>query len=150
MNNSKVQIQSWEIPFVSCYQWSAFCRYGTEATHCLGSIVCIDKWRQQINVKRRVNHHPLTLQLHPGAVGHQSHLSPLLPPPQLASLQEQLDSLLEKWPPGGSPTSSSTAQTHREEGGGEEPSSKEEGVFQLTWFVIPFSLSFPYITATAY
>lgn len=43
MNNSKVQIQSGEIPFVSCYQWSAFCIYGTEATHCLGSIVCIDK-----------------------------------------------------------------------------------------------------------
>lgn len=46
--------------------------HSTEATHCLGLVVCIDKWRQQINVKRHVNHHPLTLQLHPGAAGHQS------------------------------------------------------------------------------
>lgn len=46
--------------------------HSTEATHCLGLVVCIDKWRLQINVKRHVNHHPLTLQLHPEAAGHQS------------------------------------------------------------------------------
>lgn len=48
-------------------------------------VVCIDKWRQQINVQRHVNHHPLSLQLHPRAVGHQSSLLFSAPTAGLAS-----------------------------------------------------------------
>lgn len=44
---------------------------------------------------------------------------------QLASLQEQLDSLVEKWPPGGSLMSSSAAQKHAE--GKEEKRSLHPG-----------------------
>ena len=76
MPNSKVQIQSCKIEFVSSYRWSPFfCSQLWHSSHLLSCVVvCIDKWRQWINVKRHVNHHPLTLQLHPGAVGHHSRL----------------------------------------------------------------------------
>lgn len=53
--------------------WGVLFRsYGAVAHPLSRVVVCIDKWLQQINVKRHVNHHPLTLQLHHGAVGHQS------------------------------------------------------------------------------
>lgn len=131
-------MQSWNSILWNYICWTLpveFSYYVIEATHFPGPVVSIDKWREQINVKRHVNHHSLPLQLHPGAVGHQSCLLcffPLLQ--QLASLQEQLDSLVEKWSAGGSLTSSP--------GGG--------NLYQLGCCVIPFSLSFPYITSTAY
>lgn len=58
--------------------------------------VCMDEPGQQINAKRHVNHHPLTPSITPpGCWPSITHLIFLLPP-QLASLQEQLDSLVEK------------------------------------------------------
>lgn len=46
---------------------------------------------------------------------------------QLASLQEQLDSLIEKWPPGGSVTSASAAHPHPEEKEEEEEAFIQTG-----------------------
>lgn len=63
---------------------------------------------------------------------------------QLASLQEQLDSLIEKWPPGGSHMSSSGIQERR---GGEKPSSREKRIFIGSCCVIPLNLWFSYYTA---
>lgn len=62
--NRKIQIQSWNL--ISSATSSFFCPW--LGGHPLSwIIVCIDKWRQQSNIKRHVNHHPLGLQLHPRA-----------------------------------------------------------------------------------
>lgn len=71
------------------------CRHGGVATHSLVPTVCMDEPGQQINAKRHVNHHPLTPSITPpGCWPSITHFIFLLP--QLASLQEQLDSLVEK------------------------------------------------------
>lgn len=46
---------------VSDGEWNRFCRHGVVAAHTLVKpSVCMDEPSQQINVKRHVNHHPLT------------------------------------------------------------------------------------------
>lgn len=94
-------------------------------------VVCIDRWEQQLNAKRHVNHHPLTLQLQLGlsCITHAFYF----PFQQLAALQEQLDSLIEKWPPGGSLVPPSPTQVKRRR----EPSSREDGIIS-SWLAVSF------------
>lgn len=108
--HARWQIQSRKIEFVSSYWRSPLYQLRRSGRPLSRAVVCIDKWRQQINVKRHVNHHPLTLRLHPGLSGINHRFYFLFQ--QLASLQEQLDSLIEKWPPGCSLVSSSGSRTH--------------------------------------
>lgn len=118
-----------------------FCCYVIEATHFPGPVVSIDKWREQINVKRHVNHRSLTLQLHPGAVVHQSCLlcfffAPTAGLPAGAARLSGREVISR-----GQPYVIARRGAFIPGGG---------SLYQLGCCVIPFSLSFPYITSTAY
>lgn len=135
MPHSEVQIQSCEIKFVSSYQQSPFCSYGIVATHCLGSLFVLTNEGGKLMWKDMLIIIHLPSNYTPGLSGINHGFYFLLQ--QLASLQEQLDSLIEKWPPGGSLMSSSATHKHSWRGGGGEPSSREEGVF-ISWLAVSF------------
>lgn len=58
-----------------------FWRYGGVATHGLVPTVCVDEAGQQINVKRHVNHHPLTPSITPPGCWPSITRFIFLPPP---------------------------------------------------------------------
>lgn len=58
--DGKFQMQSCSNLSASHGEWNRFCRHGVVATHTPVPSVCMDQPRQQINIKRHVNHHPLT------------------------------------------------------------------------------------------